>query len=57
MIHVTCSKCDQALTEHGALIFGPPDIPAAKVPSVDKIHLCLACFKELVKWIYPHVYP
>jgi len=60
---IQCDKCKKILKEQGALIFSPPKV-LSKVEEdyfneigydcrvVRKVHLCLNCWKLLLKWIF-----
>ena len=40
-----CDRCNKELKAFGALLFSPPD----KKSMVKKFHVCVPCYKELVK--------
>ncbi len=40
-----CDKCKQEITQFGALLFSPPDAGSR----VDKFHLCVNCYAEILK--------
>jgi len=46
MLDIKCYKCGKDLEEPGALIFSPP-----KDNRVDKIHLCIICWRDLRDWL------
>ncbi len=51
MIQVFCVKCKKELNEPGGIIYSPPEEPACIVSKADKMHLCLACYGEFIKWL------
>ncbi len=40
-----CDKCNKELTKFGAILFSPPD----QKSNVKKYHICVKCFKEIIK--------
>lgn len=38
-----CDKCNQELSEFGAILFSPPNEDS----EVKKFHICVACYKEI----------
>jgi hypothetical protein len=56
-----CEKCGDALTEPGALLFGPPfqytedDEGPPHAFASTKDHLCVGCYYDLLDWLYPKV--
>ena len=42
---LSCSACDEPLTEPGALLFSPPD----ESDSCKKLHLCATCYKRTIE--------
>lgn len=42
-IKVECCRCQEELTEPGALVFGPPHGAI-----VIKLHLCVICFQHML---------
>lgn len=48
-LQVPCTRCDELLTEPGALLFSPP-----KAGAVFKHHLCVPCYKDVAASIGAH---
>ncbi len=40
-----CDKCGKELRAYGAILFGPPNARS----QTKKYHLCVACYKDIVK--------
>lgn len=40
-----CDSCDQELKDFGGILLSPPN----KKSQVKKFHLCVKCYKDLVK--------
>ncbi len=40
-----CDKCKKELTEFGAILFSPPNSKS----EVKKYHLCVDCYKTIIK--------
>lgn len=49
MIKVQCEKCGDELNEVGGLALSPPH--SVIEDRVSKIHLCLKCWDEFIKWL------
>jgi hypothetical protein len=47
-----CDKCNQELNEPGGISWSPPIyINSLERPVYDKYHICVKCWKDLIKWI------
>ena len=44
-INPTCDKCGIELSEFGAILLGPPN----KLNLAKKLHLCVGCYKKILK--------
>lgn len=52
MIKPKCDKCGEELQAYGGLAFSPPETLPDESPSqVDKIHICVKCWKLLIAWL------
>lgn len=43
----SCSRCSRPIEEPGALVFSPPDTNDC----VMKLHICVACWRDLWDWL------
>lgn len=53
MIKPKCDKCGEELKAYGGLAFSPPETLPDESPSrqVDKLHICVKCWKLLMVWL------
>jgi hypothetical protein len=47
MITPVCDKCDEELTEFGAIVYGPPDSEG----KCYKWHVCVRCYETIIDWL------
>ncbi len=51
MIKPSCDICSKELKEYGAILFSPPKIRfIGEKQSCEKYHICVSCFKKIIKW-------
>lgn len=50
MLDLKCDRCAADLTKPGALVFSPP---GENGHAVDKYHLCVACWADILRAIVP----
>jgi hypothetical protein len=48
MLEIFCDRCAKKLKRPGGLVLSPPD----KNNLVEKLHLCIRCFQDLMIWLH-----